>query len=340
MRSLAEHIKAKGPWKSVVFAGDILDLNFSTFTISIEGKGKGKRAIVGLRQFLSNLCGSNGNETVVENWIYIPGNHDYNIWNLLSTKRACMDVLATGKKMGSKPTPIKEGIWDGGSAFIAGVFPSDIRNRVTVKYPDHVIRYSRGRVVITHGHYLDPKQTLFKRLDKLIKETGTVNKAVRKMFIETAQYQAMANSLSYTPEMRKFINYLFGPRNLAKKIRGTIARYVDDASKIMPFSPIRNEPIDEGQLRAIEFYLKYFRSYRSAPDYFVFGHTHEQGKSSTSLIPKNKRIYQKKDIQVYNSGAFLPKRNKAATFLEIVIPVKGRPKVTQVYIDKKGRIVE
>ena len=150
MKSLIEYMKAKSPWKSVIFAGDLLDLNFSTFTISIEGKGKGRSKILGLRQFLDALYTSDSNGLIVKNWIYIPGNHDYNIWNLLTTKQACMDVLTTGKKMGSVVTPIKEGIWEGGSAFIAGVFPPNVRNKVTVQYPDHVIRFYRGKLVITH----------------------------------------------------------------------------------------------------------------------------------------------------------------------------------------------
>jgi len=339
-KSLVDYMATKGPWRSVIFSGDLLDLNLSTFTISIEGKKSGGKTMLGFREFLKRLCDPNVSGLAVDIWIYIPGNHDYFIWNLLSTKEACTDVLAAGQSMRSVTTPLKEGTWRHGSAFISGVFPRQIRNKVTVQYPDHVIKYSIGRIVITHGHYLDPKQTLFKRLDKLIQETGSVKSAVRKMFIETAQYQAVANAVSYTPEMRKFVNYLFGPKSMAKKVRGIIARYVGDATNIFPVSPLRDEPINEGQLRAIEFYVRYFRNYRDAPDYFIFGHTHEQGSSSTSHIPVNKRLYRNKEIQVYNSGTFFPKRSNAATFITVQVPKKGNPIMIPVYITKAGKAVE
>ncbi|OGP66107.1 MAG: hypothetical protein A2169_15895 [Deltaproteobacteria bacterium RBG_13_47_9] len=337
IESLANYIAAKGPWKSVIFSGDALDLNLSTFTISIEGKAEGGRMVIGFREFLKRLYNS---PITVGTWVYIPGNHDYVIWNLLSVKKACVDILAKGEAMRSMNQPLKECVWEKGSAFISGVFPMEIRDKVTVEYPDHAIKYSGGKIVITHGHYLDPKQTLFKQLDKLIKEMGNVNRAVRKMFIETAQYQAIANSISYTPEMRKFVSYLFGPSSIAKTFRQIAGKNIGNLSRIFPFSPLRDESINTGQLRAIEFYLRYFRDYRSPPDYFIFGHTHEQSRASTSQIQRDKRLFPDKDIQVYNAGTFLPKRNKAATFVVVEIPTRGTPNVIPVCISKHGKTIE
>ena len=78
-----------------------------------------------------------------------------------------MDELAAGLPMNKRiRTPLEKGDWPGGKAFLAGVFPGNVRAKVTVRYPDHEIKYNGGSIVITHGHYLDKKQTQLKRLNE------------------------------------------------------------------------------------------------------------------------------------------------------------------------------
>jgi hypothetical protein len=268
--------------------------------------------------------------------VYVPGNHDYFIWDLLSTQVACIDVLGRGEKMGTtRPVPLTEWRWQGATAFLAGVFPAQVRSDVVVEYPDHIIDCPHGTIVVTHGHYLDPKQTLFSRLSELTKKHCSEKEAVRSMFIETAQYQAVAHAVSYTPRMRKWVDYFLGHGGLFSRIGGFLR-----ALSGSPRSALRGKSIDVGQLRAIEFYLKYFRCCDPIPDHFVYGHTHVQDRSDTSRIRKGKRLFKDKVIQVHNVGSFYPRGRTAATFLSIDVPGQGAPAITPMWIDREGQVKE
>ena len=64
----------------IIFSGDLLDLNLSTFTKSIEGTEE----LFGFRPFLADLVGACGGWAESCKWVYVPGNHDYKVWNMLS----------------------------------------------------------------------------------------------------------------------------------------------------------------------------------------------------------------------------------------------------------------
>lgn len=76
-----------GPVDEIIFAGDILDANISTLTIAMEGvrakeAGAWPRQL-GFRKWLSIIFKLKNFSA--KKIIYIPGNHDYVIWNLLAT---------------------------------------------------------------------------------------------------------------------------------------------------------------------------------------------------------------------------------------------------------------
>jgi predicted phosphodiesterase len=181
------------------------------------------------------------------------------------------------------------------AAFVRGVAPEEWRDRFVVVYPDYEFTLSDRQVLVTHGHYLDGKQTLFKDLDELVrKEGGNEAKAVRKFFIGTAQYQAVANAISY----------LKGSRTLVEKVYKSLDGFWG------MFGKLRNQPIDEEMLTAIELYLLHFA--KKQPDVFIFGHTHEAGHNFTKASCKGTR-----KVEVWNDGGFLEAvdRNLAGTFL-------------------------
>ena len=336
---LSNYLAKKNKWKAIIFSGDLLDLNLATFSISIEGKRRDGLNSLGFRQFLENIYHSSSPRFKVEKWIYIPGNHDYKIWDILSTGIVCEDVLADGKPIGTVPIPLVEYTWSAGESFISGVFPSDVRKSVTVTYPDQVIEYSHGKtIVVTHGHYLDRKQTLFNRMSRLKGSPAEVRSAVRETFIETAQYQAVANAVSFTKETRKFIDLLFGHDTIGKIMLKALPKDLREALKGLEKSPLRDKPIDVSQLQAVEHYLKYYREYNPIPDYFVFGHTHCQGKSKTERIPTGKRLIKNKNIRVFNVGSFYPKGKKKATFIEIMLTKGQEPNIRLKYIDGDGAV--
>jgi len=178
--------------------------------------------------------------------------------------------------------------------FIRGVVPPSMRDKFVVIYPDYVFSLGGRRILVTHGHYLDEKQTLFKNLDDLIRrEKGNEARAVRKFFIGTAQYQAVANAVSY----------LKGTRDFVDKVHKTLSGLFDAVSKL------RHQPIDAEMLEAIELYLLYMRKGR--PDIFIFGHTHEAAHTFTDAFQRTARKRRiRKVIEVWNDGCFVEKKRK------------------------------
>ncbi|MGD0921756.1 MAG: metallophosphoesterase [Terriglobia bacterium] len=311
-----------GQVKELILAGDLLDANISSLTRAIEGKkgsGSWPRQI-GFRYWLSHLFAEDKFE--VERIVYIPGNHDYIIWNILSTNKAFVDPISQG----NTPTnlPLTEGTFL--QPFIRGVAPEKMRERFLVSYPDHEFELSGRSVLVTHGHYLDETQTLFRNLGALIrKEDGNKRKAIRKFFIGTAQYQAVANAVSYLKDTREFV----------EKAYKSISSIFDAIGKL------RNKPIDVNMLKAIEMYLHYFRE--KEPDVFIFGHTHEAGHSNTVAFgrEKAKRLIGKV-IDVWNDGSFIKSRStgQAGTFIVTDDnPTTGGP-IRLLEVDSKGAVAQ
>jgi len=343
---LSNYLAEKNNWQAIIFSGDLLDLNLTTFSISIEGKRRDGLKSLGFRQFIENIYQPSSPRFKVKKWIYIPGNHDYKIWDILSTGVVCEDVLADGKPMGTVPTPLTEYTWPAGEAFISGVFPPDIRKSVTVIYPDYVIEYSPGKtIVVTHGHYLDRYQTIFNCMSRLKGSPLELRSAIREIFIKTAQYQTVANAVSFTIKtrklfdlFRKLFDLLFGHDSIDKIMLKVMPNDLWEIFKVLVKSPLRDKPIDVNQLRTIEHYLKYYRGYSPIPDYFVFGHTHCQGESMTERIPTDERLIKNKNIRVFNAGSFYPKGDKKATFIEIMLTKGQEPDIRLKYIDAYGTV--
>src|SRR5689334_20484734 len=91
-RALVAHIAEAAPWTEIVFTGDLLDANLSTFLRAIEGHaGNGAAEVVGFRRFIEELdatmhaTGRGGLASLAGRWVYVPGNHDYKVWDLLAT---------------------------------------------------------------------------------------------------------------------------------------------------------------------------------------------------------------------------------------------------------------
>jgi predicted phosphodiesterase len=322
---LRQFLGGLGPVKELILAGDILDANISTLTRAIEGmKGPGTwPRQMGFRAWLDFLFA--GNEFKVDQIIYLPGNHDYIIWNILSTDRVFVQPISTGKIPGKLPLMTDEF----SEPFIRGVAPEKMRNNFVVRYPDHEFRLGRRQVLVTHGHYLDEQQTLFKNLEELISEEGgDAAKAIKKFFILTAQYQVVANAVSFMKGSREFVH-------LAYK---TLSNLFD---KINIIGKLRNQPINKAMLRAIEMYLLYFS--KKHPDVFIFGHTHEAGLSSTKVLEKRggKRLLDKL-VEVWNIGSFIenPEKNLAGSFILTDDEAAANGKITLYEINLTGNVQE
>lgn len=335
--ALTAYVASRAPWEEVVMTGDLLDVNLSTFTRSIEG-GKYPdlaRPLFGFRQFVRELYAAPGAnaagaaEPLSRKWVYVPGNHDYKVWDMLATRVICEDVLLAGKPMGSIPTPLRSHTWQGEQSFFAGIFREfGATNLVTVSYPNHLVSFGlQGTMVLTHGHYLDSTQTWRNDLatEVLREKLGSEDKAIRRVIIETAQYQTIANAVSFTRRTRRLINDVVGPDGLMNKL-GRLWTRLGAWFLRLVFRPDgrRGKAISAKTLRNIEAYVEYFCPGAARPKWFVFGHTHHQDASRT---PNHA-------ISVHNVGSFYPEGDTLLTFLEVEVEDGSEPVIVPMCLDR------
>lgn len=323
--ALVDYIVDEGPWDEIVLAGDILDANLSSLRNAIEGGDPGDTAvIVGFRQFLQEIHrkGTGGRQPalglqyVAARWVYVPGNHDYRIWDMLSTTASFENVLARGRVLLKPKMPLRRGVWRGKRAFLAGIFVKhgeyDASDNLRVSYPDHQIRFGDELMLITHGHYLDRKQTRFTQLSEVLppKASKASDKTVRRIVIETAQYQALSSAVSFTKGAKRIASGLFGESGVASKFwkifdaaRGWLTGFFFGSMR-----PNRTN-LSATWLRNVDSYIEHFflaRRERPPVKWFVFGHTHQQ---AAGMTPRN--------AEVYNSGSCYQDGAKAITFVRV-----------------------
>lgn len=339
--ALVARMASRAPWTEIVLTGDLLDINLSTLTRSLEGESKaGAKPLVGFRHFVERLdarmkgSGKSGLADLAARWIYVPGNHDYKIWDMLSARLVVDDVIARGDRMGSVPTPLMSHRWTGPASFFSGVFlPFGAQAAVTVSYPNHEVAIDGSRsLLFTHGHYLDASQTRGNDLAANLRDVadpGRVQEIVRRIFIETAQYQAVANAVSFTRGTIRIVDELFGPDGIANKLRKIASRVAGwILGLLVPRkASLRGEELSPGLLANVDHYVEKFCRCSPTPSWFVFGHTHRQGAGKTPH-----------GIEVYNAGSCYPDRDMPITFLEIEVAA-GRPPVVELMcVDEKGTV--
>ncbi|HBO69120.1 MAG TPA: hypothetical protein DD658_02835 [Deltaproteobacteria bacterium] len=342
--ALTYYMASRAPWEEIVFAGDLLDVNLSTLTRAIEGgTWEGLSSpLFGFRQFLQELdtqmrrqSPEKGLKDLAKKWIYLPGNHDYKIWDMLATKVVCEDVLASGKQMGSVPVPLMSYKWSGDESFFAGIFrPYGAQDQVVVEYPNHEIFFGqeKEKMVLTHGHYLDAKQTRFNDLSDHFRDSTTpedIKMALRRIFIETAQYQTVANAVSFTKSTRGLVNVLVGPDALSNKIK-KLFNQIGGRFLRMFFSSegTKGKQLSSEQLLNIEYYLERFCGYAKPPRWFIFGHTHRQDRGKTNRL----------GVEVYNAGSCYPDRGMPVTFVEIETGLEGKPDVQLMCVNRSANV--
>ena len=88
------------PIRRIVLLGDILDLQIGNWSLAIEGlpQAGGHKRSAGFRRFLNELVAQ-----VEPKYVhFVPGNHDYRVFDYLSVDRYLMARLATGKRLHGK----------------------------------------------------------------------------------------------------------------------------------------------------------------------------------------------------------------------------------------------
>jgi UDP-2,3-diacylglucosamine pyrophosphatase LpxH len=337
--ALVDRMVSRAPWEEIVLTGDLLDVNLSTLTRALEGGPHPglKAPLFGFRHFVETLDSrmkeaGKGLADLAARWVYVPGNHDYKIWDMLSSKVVCDDVLAAGDPLGTVPTPLMTYRWTGPSSFFAGVFRrAGVAAGVTVSYPNHEVSFGeRGTLVLTHGHYLDASQTRGNDLAANLRgvtDPARVQDIVRRIFIETAQYQAVANAVSFTQGTRRIVDELFGPDGIGNKVRKIVTRIGGWILGLLVSrkAALRGQELSPHHLENIDYYVDRFCACDPRPTWFVFGHTHRQGLGET---PGR--------IQVFNVGSCYPDGDRPITFLEIDVAASAPPVFQLMCVDRSA----
>ena len=276
------------PIRRVVLLGDILDLQIGNWSLAIEGipLGTGGRRSPGFRRFLNELVRTVEAKSVH----FVPGNHDYRVFDYLSVDRYLMARLATGKRLHGKLAFYRHFR----KPFLRGVLASD-QIPFEVTYPHLELRLGEHRLVLGHGHYLDASQGLgidahraFRGVNP--KDTKATTSARQNFFRRVGLYQSIVDggAVNYKVRQgvyRRAVGALHAVGKLGDLTQGK-ARY---------------RPIDRGLKQNILTYVRYCCRGRKV-DGFVFGHTH---RAAEATIPRPPLA----PLQVWNCGTFLEEKN-------------------------------
>ena len=293
--ALVDRLKEYRPLEEIFLLGDILDLQLATWSQAIEGRilnhGPAKRA-VGFRYFLNFLLQQTGAHTVT----YVPGNHDYKIFDYHSIDRHLILPLKSGKKLSGRVSFFRkfapsflQGLIDGNSA------------QFRVIYPHHTIRASRWRILLTHGHYFDPSQSFYQEITRAFRDAASrpdIPRLRKQFFKRASSYQNTVSGLSIEPKFRSIFNSIYQPVTSFKQS----LQHRKRKGLITP-----------AMRRNIEAYLAF--CCRGKVQGVIFGHTHNPGKAAFHDGP----------LQfAWNAGTFLRESPQSPTGSFLTVCLNGR----------------
>ncbi|HSP07650.1 MAG TPA: metallophosphoesterase [Acidobacteriota bacterium] len=277
-RAFTERLREFTPLREVILLGDILDLQLANWAQAMEGRildGPKNRA-VGFRYFLNFLL----QETGARSAVYVPGNHDYKIFDYHSVERYLLEPLRKGRKLSGKISFFRTFP----NSFLQGILTvPDVRIRVV--YPHYSIKIGKSRILLTHGHFFDPAQAFSHEVGKVFsKGSGLSTEEVRRLrhdyFRRVSLYQNVVSGFSMKKELRQLFSALYEPfTSIQYRIRHRT----------------RKTFLTPATLRSIESYIL-FCCRRMKVDGLIFGHTHHSGSASLRHGPVK---------HVWNAGTFL-----------------------------------
>ncbi|HPQ69004.1 MAG TPA: metallophosphoesterase [bacterium] len=320
-RNVYQFWKDREPFDKVILLGDFIDVNYASFTEAIFG-GRSDEGTphYAFAAWLDEFFGE-GKIGVTE-MAYLPGNHDYKVWDLLATEKNFMKPLAQGGEAFKKSNLLFEDRFD--DSFFEGVVPPTLRKKFYIKYPDIEFEVKGKTVLATHGHYLCRIQTMGATMPKMEAKYDDPETARRKFFQSTARYQTVANAFSYQKEWRtKLFSVINGFESFWDFVTGK--------------EGLRDRPIDDHQLRAMEEYLDLYRGKK--PDVFVFGHTHVPGRADTGSSEFDyRRLIPEKNIHVWNTGHFLTKDDCHGSFIIVDDRADEGNEIQLFVVDEHGTV--
>jgi UDP-2,3-diacylglucosamine pyrophosphatase LpxH len=293
--TLVHRLKDYQPLEEIFLLGDILDLQLATWSQAIEGRilnGPAKRA-VGFRYFLNFLLDQTGAKQVT----YIPGNHDYKIFDYHSIDRHLILPLRNGKKLSGRVSFFRNFT----PSFLQGLVHST-ETQFRVIYPHHFLRIASKRILLTHGHYFDSSQSFYQEIAKVFPQSISreeIPRLRRTFFRRASAYQNVVSSLSMQPTLRNIFNTVYQP---VTSLKQTLEH--------------RNRKafLTRAMRRNIESYVAF--CCRGKVEGVIFGHTHHPGKTSLQDGPVR---------FIWNSGSFLKESadSPAGSFLTVQLNGKS-----------------
>jgi len=268
----------------VILLGDILDLQMSNWSWAVEGVplGDAGKRLPGFRRFLNRLV----QEAGVRSVRYVPGNHDYRLFDYLSVERYLIDRLARGGRLAGRVHFYRSF----SRPFLRGLVEAPGVDFV-VTYPHLSLRLGSERLILTHGHLLDASQGFgvdaaraFERVAQ--RAPGAVSRARHDFFRRVGLYQSLVDGGAVSQQFRRRV-YL-----RAIKAWNAFATLADPTR-----SGARGRAIDKRMQQNILAYLKFCARPRRV-DGFVFGHTHRAGQLALARAGHP-------PLRVWNCGSFL-----------------------------------
>jgi UDP-2,3-diacylglucosamine pyrophosphatase LpxH len=306
-RKLFRKLSGYSPIHEIILLGDILDLQLANWAQALEGRigGRLQKRAAGFRYFLNILLG----ETGARNVVYVPGNHDYRVFDYHSVERYLMGPLKSGKKLSGKIAFFRK--FQRG--FMQGII-EDAGVSLQILYPHYSIRIGKSRVILTHGHLFDPSQAFSHEVGKVFRKSQNLSREeVRKIreryFRRVSLYQNVVSGLSMKKEFREWFSFLYDPLTAFKQ------NWKHRSRKSFLTPAMR---------RSIEAYVRYCCR-PGKVEGLIFGHTHKPGQAVLNSGPVR---------YVWNSGTFLHESptSPLGSFVTIEHSKKALPDAVKVHI--------
>jgi len=292
--------------EELVLIGDILELNLSAVNSAIDGtpgyfEPQEERIYdyQGFRALMKMLSGIK-----IGKIVYLPGNHDYHILQTLNISEREIKPLQKGKEL--DPEPMIRGSFP--TPFLKGILPSGLKNKFSVEYPDYTITTStKEKILLTHGHHLDPSQSLLGKIEDLakkIQEGENRRRALLEFESRITAYQGIAYWQAKNYDLRRMVETGYN-------IFGMFSKWWDKRKlKKIKASKMRRKPISSKLMRRIELYLETIVD-SEKPSAFIFGHTHDP-----DLKWNNDRT-----LLVANTGSFLVEPDRSQGFVGTYVAI-------------------
>ena len=288
--SFRDELKGIGQIDQLVLLGDVLDLSMASFA----------KACAMAKEFFAKIGELEG----IKEIIFIPGNHDHHLWVQHIEHYGMITQIQEGR-LPEEPDYIKE--FKGKGSFLAGLLPDEAKEKLTVKYPNHLAQVKGKNYFFHHGHHLSKEGTLLMTLKEALEEEISLNEFELH---NSSIHELIQYSLEQSDSMREKMEYAWTKGGALSAIlsvvdemtdgkgwTGRMARLAYQLSLMWKSNAMRGSKIDDRIIGDMERYLKLSKA--SNYDWFVFGHTH---------IPEGRR--REGSFSMVNTGSWFESQER------------------------------